>query len=432
MNAVKANDTPKERVGAFRQKLGLSAKANPKRSYGNLYDKVYRPDVLREAWDRVSRNGGAAGVDGKSIGWIRKYGVEKYLEELGTELREERYRPERIKRVFIPKPDGRERPLGIPTVMDRVVQMAVKLMIEPLFEADFLDCSYGFRPGRSSHQAIEAVDDHLRRGYRWVVDVDLASYFDTIPHDRLLDRVKRRVHDLKILRLLKAWLKAGVLTDGGVEYPELGSPQGGVLSPLLSNIYLHDLDQACRDRGPRTPMVRYADDLVILCRTPAEAHRSHQWLAGQVQAMGLGLNEAKTRVVSAREGFDFLGFSYRPGRYLWQGQPRTTVIKVPRDRAKQAIRTRIKEAVKAIPLGASVHEVVKSVNARLKGWANYFRISNLYPALKRLVWHAETQIRLFLRRAYQCKRVRGTRRFPSRLIHQHLGLYTANALCGRS
>jgi RNA-directed DNA polymerase len=244
--------------------------------------------------------------------------------------------------------------------------------------------------------------------------------------------VKRRMHDRKILRLLKSWLKAGVMTDGGVEYPELGSPQGGVLSPLLSNIYLHDLDQACRDRGHRTPMVRYADDLVILCRTPAEARRSHHWLAGQVQAMGLGLNEAKTRVVHAHEGFDFLGFSYRPGRYLWQGQPRTTVIKVPRDRAKQGIRTRIKEAVKAIPLGASVHEVVKSVNARLKGWANYFRISNLYPALKRLVWHAETQIRLFLRRAYQCKRIRGTRRFPSQLIHHHLGLYTANALCGRS
>jgi RNA-directed DNA polymerase len=360
VNAEEARNTPKNRVESFRQKLGLSAKVNPNRSYGNLYDKVYRPDVLREAWDRVSRNGGAAGVDGKSIGWIREYGVEKYLEELGTELREERYRPERIKRVFIPKPDGRQRPLGIPTVTDRVVQMAVKLMIEPLFEADFLDTSYGFRPGRSSHQAIEAIDEHLRRGYRWVVDVDLASYFDTIPHDRLLERVRRRVHDRKILRLIRGWLKAGILTEGQVEYPELGSAQGGVLSPLLSNVYLHDLDQAWRGQGQRTPMVRYADDLLILCRTQEDARRAHQRLAEHVQAMELRLNEAKTRVVHAHEGFDFLGFSYRPGQYTWRGQSRTTVIKVPRDRAKQGIRTRIKEAVKAIPLDKSVHEVVKA------------------------------------------------------------------------
>jgi len=429
VNAGRASDTLKKGVRKLQRGLYLSAKANPARSYGNLYDKVYRCDVLREAWSRVSRNGGSAGVDGVSMGWIRQYGVEKYLEELGTILREKRYRPNRIRRVYIPKPDGRQRPLGIPTVMDRVVQMAVKIVIEPLYEADFLDCSYGFRPRRSAHQAIEKIDECLRRGFRWVVDVDLQSYFDTIPHDRLLEQVKRRVHDRTLVRLIRQWLKAGILVDGRVDYPDRGSPQGGVLSPLLSNLYLHEVDRQFPRRGTKVHLVRYADDLLILCGTEADARDAYARLTRVVNDLGLTLNAEKTRVLHAETGFDFLGFSFRPGTYQRNGRQRTLLIKVPRRRALEGIRQRIKDAVKFTPLNEAVRTAVNAVNARLKGWTNYFRIGRLYPFLKGLVWHAEKQLRLFLRRKFQRKYSQGTRcTYPPQYLHEHLGLYTVPQL----
>lgn len=429
MIAQKAKPTLKQRVEEFRRKLGLSAKANPERRYASLYDKVYRPDVLREAWTRVSAKGGSAGVDGKSIEWIREYGVERYLEELGTALRERRYRPGRIKRVFIPKPDGRERPLGVPTVTDRVVQMAVKLLIEPLFEADFLDCSYGFRPDRSQHQALRATDKYLYRGFRWVVDVDLRSYFDTIPHGRLLKLVERRVNDRMILRLIRDWLKAGIQLEGRVEYPELGSAQGGVLSPLLSNIYLHEVDKRWHRQRTNAHLVRYADDLLILCSTEAIAKREHALLRDTLREMGLSLNEDKTRVVRAEAGFDFLGFSFRPGTYIRNGEPRTILVKVPRRKSLEKIRKGIKEAVKFLPLNEAVGKAVQAVNLRLMGWANYFRIGQVYDHLKAMVWHAEKQLRIFIRRKFQRKYSQGTRHtYPSNYLHNTLGLYTVEVL----
>jgi RNA-directed DNA polymerase len=427
--AQKAKPTLKQRVEEFRRKLGLSAKANPQRRYASLYDKVYRPDVLREAWTRVSANGGGAGVDGVSIAWIREYGVERYLEELGTELSERRYRPGRIKRVYIPKPDGRQRPLGVPTVTDRVVQMAVKLLIEPLFEADFLDCSYGFRPARSQHQALRATDKYLYRGFRWVVDVDLRSYFDTIPHDRLLKLVERRVNDRMILRLIRDWLKAGIQFEGKVEYPELGSAQGGVLSPLLSNIYLHEVDKRWYRQKSNAQLVRYADDMLILCGTEEIAKREHDLLRDTLREMGLSLNEDKTRVVPAEAGFDFLGFSFRPGTYIRNGEPRTILIKVPRRKSLEKIRQGIKEAVKFLPLNEAVGPAVQAVNLRLKGWANYFRIGHAYEHLQAMVWHAEKQLRIFIRRKFQRKYSQGTRRtYPSNYLHSTLGLYTVEVL----
>jgi group II intron reverse transcriptase/maturase len=239
---------------------------------------VWRPDVLAEAWKRVRKSRGAPGVDGKTLRWIEDYGEDRYLAELGAVLQAGDYQPGLIRRTFIPKGDGRQRPLGIPTVTDRVVQMAVKWVIEPLFEADFLPCSFGYRPKRRSHDAIGVIDEHLRRGYRWVVDVDLKSYFDTLPHDRLLALVQRRVTDRKLIRLIRKWLKAGILEEGEVMYPELGSPQGGVLSPLLANIYLHEVDREWQSRGPQAVLVRYADDMLILCPSQQVAEREYAHL----------------------------------------------------------------------------------------------------------------------------------------------------------
>jgi group II intron reverse transcriptase/maturase len=307
--------------------------------------------------------------------------------------------------------------------------MAVKIVIEPLYEADFLDCSYGFRPRRSAHQAIGKIDECFRRGFRWVVDVDLKSYFDTIPHDRLLEQVQRRVHDRSIVRLIRRWLKAGILVDGRVNYPDRGSPQGGVLSPLLSNLYLHEVDREFHRRGAKVHLVRYADDLLILCGTQKDAQKAYERLAEVLNDLGLTLNAEKTRMVHAETGFDFLGFSFRPGTYPRNGRKRTTMIKIPRRRALEGIRQRIKDAVKSVPLNEAVGTAVKTVNARLKGWTNYFRIGHLYPFLKGLIWHAEKQLRIFLRRKFQRKYSQGTRHtYPPEYLHEHLGLYTATQL----
>ena len=427
VTACEATNT-QDRTRVLWERLYVSAKSQPERRYGNLYDKVWRPDVLREAWKRVSANRGAPGVDGKSIQWIRDYGVDRYLAELGVVLRADDYRPDLVRRTYIPKGDGRERPLGIPTVTDRVVQMAVKRVIEPLFEANFLPCSYGFRPGRSSHQAIGLIDDHLRRGYGWVVDVDLKSYFDTIPHDRLLELVQRRVTDRKIVRLIRRWLKAGVLVEGRVEYPELGSPQGGVLSPLLANIYLHEVDREWQARGPRSVLVRYADDMLILCPGEQDAQREYDHLREVVASLGLTLNADKTRVTQARDGFEFLGFSFRRGTYTRRGRVREIMIKVPRAKSEKGMRAKLKDVAKATRLGEPLDETVRRFNSKLRGWVNYFRIGNVRAALVGLVRYACMQLRLYLRRRYSRKGSQYTQRWPDHLLHSTYGLYTVSEL----
>lgn len=430
MIAPKAEHIPLERVRVLQRRLYSSAKAEPKRRYGVLYDKVCRRDVLGAAWQQVSRNGGCAGVDKETIPWIEEYGVEKYLDEIREALANGTYHPDLILRAYIAKSDGRKRPLGIPTVTDRVVQAAAKIVVEPLFEADFEESSHGFRPQRGAHDAIRQIEACLRRGYQWVVDVDLKSYFDTIPHEPLLGLVQKRVSDPRLLRLIRWWLKVGILEDGTVYCPEAGTPQGGVMSPLLSNIYLHEVDRAWKQRAPRAQIVRYADDLVILCPTEADARREHAALQAVVTALGLVLNAEKTRVVAVREGFDFLGFSFRRGEFERGGKRRETTIKVPRARAISAALTRIKETVQKIPLGETVAVAVEAVNRRLAGWVNYFRIANCAAAVKRLVWHATEQLRIFLRRKYQRKRCRQSRRWPDSYFHVHLGLHTITDLLG--
>jgi group II intron reverse transcriptase/maturase len=431
VNAEKATDTPRNRTRELWERLYASAKSQPGRRYGNLFDKVWRPDVLAEAWKRVSANRGAPGVDGQSIRAIKEYGVDCYLEELGAVLRAGDYKPGLVKRVYIPKGDGRERPLGIPTVTDRVVQMAVKLVIEPLFEADFLPCSYGYRPGCSAQQAIRRIEDHLRRGYRWVVDVDLTSYFDTIPHDRLLELVQRRVTDRKLVRLIRWWLKAGIFDKGKVTQPELGSPQGGVLSPLLANIYLHEVDKEWQGRGPRAVLVRYADDMLILCPTAADARCEYRHLQKVLRSQGLTLNASKSDVTPVREGFDFLGFSFRRGTYTRHGQLRETMIKVPCKKAEQGLRTKLKEVAKATRLGDSLQSTVRRYNAMLRGWVNYFRISNVRLAVNGLVSHACQQLRIHLRRRYGRKGSQYSRRWPDRIFHTTYGLHTVTDLLQR-
>ena len=404
MNVPATIPMPADCVRVFQRKLYRAAKQSANRRFGILYDKVYRWEVVTEAWRRVARNGGSAGVDGQSIEWIEKqFGVERFLQELQQELQEERYDAAAIRRVYIPKGDGRQRPLGIPTVKDRVVQMAVKLVIEPLFEADFLDCSYGFRPQRSNQQAVGEVQRAVNTR-KWVVDIDLANYFDTIPHGKLLDCVRKRVSDPQVLYLIRCWLKAGIMEAGCVRNPASGTPQGGVLSPLLSNIYLHELDQRMQVSA-EGQLIRFADDLVVLCHKSQQAQRSLAKIKEIVNELGLALNEGKTRIGHIRDRFDFLGFTYREA-YSRQWQ-RLVRVMYPRAKSLQAIRQRIKDAIKRVPLGAEFREVIQSANGKLRGWANYFRIGHSYGAAWDLQSYVCEQLRIWWRRRKQRKRIHG-------------------------
>ena len=366
------------KVRVLQRELYRAAKAQKERRFGVLYDKVYRADILWEAWERVRANKGAAGVDGQTLKDIERAGVGQFLRGLADELREKRYRPNRVRRTYIHKPGKSEkRPLGIPVIKDRVVQAAVKLVIEPIFEADFQPCSYGFRPKRDAHQAIEAVAKYVTYGCAQVIDADLKGYFDSIPHEQLVSVIARRISDIQVLRLIRWWLEAGVMEDDRVTYSDAGTPQGGVISPLLANIYLNELDRVWTERGYNSirheaHLVRYADDMVILCRRDAE--RYYAEFKQEIERLGLALNETKTRVVDARDGFDFLGmrFAYKRSR-----QGKMNCYKWP---TPQAVR-RIKEKVRRAVGGRgnwNMAEAIQRVNPIVRGWGNYFRYGNSF------------------------------------------------------
>jgi RNA-directed DNA polymerase len=333
-------------VRVLQRELYRAAKAQKERRFGVLYDKVYRADILWEAWERVRANKGAAGVDGQTIQDIEQAGVGQFLQGLADELREKRYRPNRVRRTYIPKPGKTEkRPLGIPVVKDRVVQAAMKLVIEPIFEADFQPCSYGFRPKRDAQQAIEAVAKYVTYGCAQVIDADLKGYFDSIPHEKLMNVIGRRISDVQVLRLIRWWLEVGVLEDDHVTYSDTGTPQGGVISPLLANIYLNELDRVWTERGYNSiryeaHLVRYADDMVILCRK--DAGRYYAEFKQEIERLGLALNKTRTRVVDAREGFDFLGmrFAYKRSR-----QGKMNCYKWPTPQAVSRIKEKVRRAI---------------------------------------------------------------------------------------
>ena len=376
---MKAND-PEDKVRELQRKLFTAAKRSRSRRFHALMDRIWRSDVLLEAWKRVRANHGAAGIDGESIAAIEAAGVEDFLDTIQEDLRSGKYRPRPVRREYIPKRDGRKRPLGIPTVRDRVAQQATKLVIEPIFEADFEECSYGFRPKRSATQAKEAIRLTGGRGHYWVVDADIEGFFDAIDPALLMERVGLRISDRKVLKLIRKWLKAGVMEAGTVRRPTTGTPQGGVISPLLANIYLHVLDETWeRDFRHLGRLVRYADDLVVLCRRRSQAVEARARIEGILTGLKLTLHPDKTKLCElgiGKEGFDFLGCHFRVVRSHFTG--RQYLFRWPSRRAMKILRAKIREATGRRRWAGmrDIREVIAVLNPMLRGWGAYFRTGN--------------------------------------------------------
>jgi group II intron reverse transcriptase/maturase len=395
-----------EKLRHLQDTLYRKAKAEPGYRFWSLYGELTRRDLLEHALRLVRRNGGVPGVDGESLSHIAATPVAqaRWLDALQEELQTKTYRPAPVRRVYIPKSNGGKRPLGIPTVKDRVVQMAALLVLGPIYEADFHPCSYGFRPGRNAHQALDEIVAALRSGRLEVVDADLSKYFDTIPHDRLMKLVAGRTSDGSLLHLIGQWLDAPVVEENGNVLPNRqGVPQGGVISPLLANLYLNALDWAVNDPAERGQpvLVRYADDFVILCATGQGAtlrQRLTRWLA----ARGLKLNEAKTRLVDSRKGFDFLGFRLRwqPSRVSGKWYVQVEASPRSQQRLREAVRVKLNHWT----LGQRTPEVMAGLNRLLRGWSGYFHYRQSSRVMGRLNWQVRDRVKRWLWRKHAKKR----------------------------
>lgn len=419
MEELKNNLTTTDTVQELQRKLYQKAKSNIGFRFYALYDKLYRKDVLRKAWEKVKANQGVDGIDGISIEDIEKEGLESFLQNIEKELKEKTYRPQPSKRVYIPKSDGRLRPLSIPTIRDRVVQSALRIVIEPIFEADFEDCSYGFRPNRSAQQAAFEVRKLLNFGYTEVVETDIEDCFGTIPHRELLNMIAKRIVDGKILWLVKLILKAGVATeDNRIHKDTKGTPQGGAISPLLANIYLNNIDKGWKPITKTTRLIRYADDLLILSKYKVDGYKIK--LEQMVSKLKLNLKLSKTRILNAnQEGFDFLGF-----RFVRKVSPKTnrlTTYYFPAQKAVNNIKQRIRQVVDhRRPKKAEA--IAQELTPILRGWVNYFRIANSAKIFSKVRYYTAQRMRKFI-----CRRGHmsgyGYKSYTGKYLYGNLGLY---------